>query len=91
VQIGAAKDNFAPLASLQWQVHVYGEPPEGVAEACAELKLPLHVFGWKPQMRRAGLRRAALYLVRPDGYIALADPLAQPQRLRDYFEDFSHG
>jgi len=38
-----------------------------------------------------GLRRAALYLVRPDGYIALADPHARPQRLRHYFEDFSHG
>jgi len=91
VQIGAAKDNFATLASLQWQVHVYGKPPEGVAEACAELELPVHVFAWQPQMRRAGLRRAALYLVRPDGYIALADPHARPQRLRHYFEDFSHG
>ena len=25
-------------------------------------------------MRRAGLQNAALYLIRPDGYIALADP-----------------
>jgi hypothetical protein len=36
-------------------------------------------------MRRAGLMRAALYLVRPDGYIGLADPRADPERLRAYW------
>jgi 2-polyprenyl-6-methoxyphenol hydroxylase-like FAD-dependent oxidoreductase len=85
VEIEPGKDNFAPLSSLTWQVHVYGEPQRGVAEACAELRLPLHLFAWQPKMRRAGLQRAALYLVRPDGYVALADPHADPEPLRDYF------
>ncbi len=85
VETEPGKDNFAPLASLTWQVHVYGEPREGLAEACAALQLPLHLFAWQPAMRRAGLRRAALYLIRPDGYVALADPHADPERLRDYF------
>src|SRR5262249_47148388 len=67
-------DNFAPFASLTWQVHVYGEPREDLAEVCRQLQLPLHLFRWQPEMRRAGLRRAAVYLVRPDGYVALADP-----------------
>jgi hypothetical protein len=35
-------------------------------------------------MRRAGLLRAAFYLVRPDGYVALAAPDADPERLRAY-------
>jgi hypothetical protein len=35
-------------------------------------------------MRRAGLLRSALYLVRPDGYVALADRHADPERLREY-------
>jgi hypothetical protein len=78
-------DNFSPLASLWWQVHVYGEPRQGLAEVCAEVQLPLHLFAWRPEMRRAGLRRAAVYLVRPDGYVGLADPHADPERLRDYF------
>ena len=81
------QDNFAPLTSLTWQVHVYGEPRPGVAEACAELRLPLHLFAWQTGMRRAGLQNAALYLIRPDGYVALADPHADPERLRHYFEE----
>jgi hypothetical protein len=85
VETGPQEDNYAPLTSLAWQVHVYGEPPRGVAEACAELKLPLHVFAWQPDMRGARLSRGALYLVRPDGYVALADPGGDPARLGQYF------
>ena len=33
VETAPNEDNFAPLTSLAWQVHVYGEPPRGVAEA----------------------------------------------------------
>jgi 2-polyprenyl-6-methoxyphenol hydroxylase-like FAD-dependent oxidoreductase len=80
-----AGDNFAPLTSLAWQVHVYGEPRPGVAEACDALRVPLHVFAWGPEVREAGLAQGALDLVRPDGYVALADPGADPERLRDYF------
>src|SRR5262249_54038879 len=87
VETGPGQDNFAPLASLTWQAHGYGKPRPGVAEACAGLRLPLHHFEWRRGMRRAGLLRAALYLVRPDGYVALADPSASPERLRRYFEE----
>jgi 2-polyprenyl-6-methoxyphenol hydroxylase-like FAD-dependent oxidoreductase len=89
VEMGSGQDNFAPLLSLQWQVHVYGEARRGVAEVCVELQLPLHRFAWQPGMRRAGLKKAALYLIRPDGYVALADPVADPERLRHYFTE--HG
>ena len=84
VETEPGKDNFAPLASLTWQAHVYGEPRGGLAEVCAEHQLPLHLFAWRPRMRRASLVRGALYLVRPDGYVALADPRADPERLREY-------
>ena len=36
-------------------------------------------------MGSAGLVRRALYLIRPDGYIALADPDCDPERLGRYF------
>jgi hypothetical protein len=35
-------------------------------------------------MGRAGLVRGAIYLVRPDGYIALADADGDPERLGRY-------
>jgi 2-polyprenyl-6-methoxyphenol hydroxylase-like FAD-dependent oxidoreductase len=84
VETEPGQDNFAQLTSLSWQVHVYGEPHSSLAEVCAELMLPLHVFAWQPAMRRAGLRRRVVYLVRPDGYIALADAHANAERLREY-------
>jgi 2-polyprenyl-6-methoxyphenol hydroxylase-like FAD-dependent oxidoreductase len=67
------RDNFAPLTSLDWQVHVYGDAAGRLRAECEERKLPLHVFPWRPEMARAGLGRNAAYLVRPDGYVAVAD------------------
>ena len=85
IKLESGEDNFAPLTSLTWQVHVYGGVKQDVRDACAELLLPLHVFRWEPGMQRVGLQNAALYLVRPDGYVALADSDADAERLRKYF------
>ena len=83
---GGRADNFAPLASLDWQVHVYGEAAPGIAESCGARGLALHVFPWSPAARRSGLRRGAMYLVRPDGYVGLADPEADPTKLERYLD-----
>jgi 2-polyprenyl-6-methoxyphenol hydroxylase-like FAD-dependent oxidoreductase len=80
----AAGSNYAPLASLRWQVHVYGDVPADVARTCDELGVQAHGFAWTPAMKGAGLVRNALYLVRPDGYIALADSECSAGRLRQY-------
>jgi 2-polyprenyl-6-methoxyphenol hydroxylase-like FAD-dependent oxidoreductase len=85
----ADADNHAPLASLAWQLHVYGEPPHALASACASRRLPLHAFPWVPAMRAAGLARNASYLVRPDGYVALADEKASVVTLEHYVD--KHG
>lgn len=69
---GVDADNFTPLTSLDWQVHVYGEASAEIRTVCDRRKLPLHVFAWRPAMHRTGPRRNAVYLVRPDGYVALA-------------------
>jgi 2-polyprenyl-6-methoxyphenol hydroxylase-like FAD-dependent oxidoreductase len=84
-ELERGRDNYGPLTSLAWQAHVYGEVRPGVADACAEVGLPLHHFDWQRSMRRAGFQRSALYVIRPDGYVALADPRANPRRLRWYF------
>jgi 2-polyprenyl-6-methoxyphenol hydroxylase-like FAD-dependent oxidoreductase len=82
-------DNFAPLKSLDWQVHIYGTPRPEIETACKQRPsspLALHVFPWTPDATRAGLQRDALYLVRPDGYIALADPTASVPTLNAYLD-----
>jgi hypothetical protein len=72
VEMTNGRDNFAALRSIRWQVHVYGDAPAGLAEVCAERGLELHVFAWNESARRAGLAAGAVYLVRPDGYVAWA-------------------
>ncbi|HUF23145.1 MAG TPA: hypothetical protein VMN81_03375, partial [Vicinamibacterales bacterium] len=84
VETVSGEDNFAPLTALAWQVHVYGTASDDLAAACAELHLPLHVFEWNERMANAGLAPDALYLVRPDGHVALADPSGSAARLREY-------
>lgn len=79
-------DNFEPLTSLAWQAHVYGAAASELESACIGLGLRLYTFDWKPEMASTGLRQDALYLVRPDGYVALADPSATGAGLRRYFE-----
>lgn len=81
---GATIDNFVPLASLDWQAHVYGACNSILAEFCHQQGLALHTFPWKPAAARAGFQQGALYLVRPDGYTALADPDASPVALEHY-------
>jgi hypothetical protein len=80
------EDNFVPLASLDWQVHVYGEVSNEMQAMCATRMLPLHVFPWRAEMRRAGLWRNAAYLVRPDGYVGLADAVGNPAAVTSYMD-----
>lgn len=69
--VGGA-DNFAPLQSLAWQLHVYGDPAPEFARAADRIGLALHRFPWSREAENAGLSAGAGYLVRPDGYIGLA-------------------
>ncbi|MBP7242984.1 FAD-dependent monooxygenase [Amaricoccus sp.] len=67
-----AGDNFAPLDSLDWQAHVYGEVHPDLGAEAARLGLPVHRFAWSAATEKAGLRRDAVYVVRPDGHVGLA-------------------
>jgi 2-polyprenyl-6-methoxyphenol hydroxylase-like FAD-dependent oxidoreductase len=82
-------DNFEKLATMDWQVHVYGDARAELTAWCATKNLPLHTFDWRSEHETAGLARDALYLVRPDGYVALADSGGAASVLDRYFED--HG
>jgi len=79
---GVDGDNFTPLASLDWQAHVYGDAALEIRTVCDGRKLPLHVFPWRTELGRTGLRRNAVYPVRPDGYVALADTEGSAKAVR---------
>ncbi len=84
-------DNFASLTSVGWQVHVYGEASAELRNWCAQRELPLHVFAWNAAHGYAGLARNALYLLRPDTYVALAEASGSPGALERYFGDTGIG
>ena len=83
---GGEPDNFAPLTSIDWQVHVYGDAAREVQAVCDARTLPIHIFPWRSEMSRAGLSRNSIYLVRPDGYVGLADPEGKAKRLASYLD-----
>jgi 2-polyprenyl-6-methoxyphenol hydroxylase-like FAD-dependent oxidoreductase len=83
---GIDQDNFTPLTSLDWQVHVYGDAGPEIQAVCKGRALPLHVFRWGPEAGRTGLRRNAVYLVRPDGYVGLVDPEGSAEALTAYLD-----
>jgi 2-polyprenyl-6-methoxyphenol hydroxylase-like FAD-dependent oxidoreductase len=58
------QDNYAPLKSLDWQLHCYGDARLDLLTWCERTKLPLHFF-----LPAGPLKPGTLCLVRPDGYI----------------------
>jgi hypothetical protein len=65
---------------------VYGDARPDLRELCESRGLSLCVFPWRPEVQRTGLGRDAAYLVRPDGYIGLADPDASVKRIAAYLD-----
>jgi hypothetical protein len=81
---GVGADNFASLTSIDWQVHVYGDAAPDLRKVCDARKLPLHTFAWRAEMVRTGVQRDAAYLVRPDGYVALANHEGSTTQITSY-------
>lgn len=84
-------DNFAPLKSLDWQVHVYGSATESLKKYLAEkpvsrIQLSLHEFQWNSQMEKTGFQKDAVYLIRPDGYLAFLSAVQDADLINKYFK-----
>ncbi|HKW12829.1 MAG TPA: FAD-dependent monooxygenase, partial [Gemmatimonadaceae bacterium] len=67
-------DNYDSLSAISWQVHVYGTAKDSLVHWCAARGIPLHAFPWAAPHEDAGLARDAAYLLRPDTYVAMAEP-----------------
>jgi 2-polyprenyl-6-methoxyphenol hydroxylase-like FAD-dependent oxidoreductase len=77
------RDNFDTLATPQWQLHVYGSVSTRLNEWCAS-RVVVHAFEWEAAHAVAGFVKDAIYLIRPDAYIALAAREQDPAHIERY-------
>jgi hypothetical protein len=88
VSVDQYHDNFEPLQSLDWQIHVYGVIDDQLREAARNANISLFDFDWTNSAQVAGLAENAMYLIRPDGYIGLADTNQDVSKLKAYLDKF---
>jgi 2-polyprenyl-6-methoxyphenol hydroxylase-like FAD-dependent oxidoreductase len=79
-------DNFAPLRSLDWQLHLYGDATQDMRVACESKRLDLRLFAWNDEAKKAGFERDAAYLIRPDGHVALAMSEQNSSELKSFVD-----
>ncbi len=78
-------DNYQALKCIGWQIHVYGAAEAYLQTWFEARNVPFHVYAWSGAMQQAGLRENAMYLIRPDTYVALAEPAASVDAVERYF------
>jgi hypothetical protein len=86
--IDGQHDNFAPLQTLDWQLHVYGAVDSQLGALATALHLPLRAWPWTEAAGHAGLLEDAAYLVRPDMHVALALPRQETDVLQELIARF---
>jgi 2-polyprenyl-6-methoxyphenol hydroxylase-like FAD-dependent oxidoreductase len=76
------------LAQMSWQAFVYGQASDRLAAWCRDSGVPLRTFEHRPDLAALGVPKDALYLLRPDTYVAAADAHGgDPALLERYFAD----
>jgi 2-polyprenyl-6-methoxyphenol hydroxylase-like FAD-dependent oxidoreductase len=81
-------NNFEPLISKQWQAHFFGIPKAGLNNLFTKKNIPLYIFEWGPETKKAGYLKDALYIVRPDGYIGLVDRTVDISKISKYCDTY---
>jgi 2-polyprenyl-6-methoxyphenol hydroxylase-like FAD-dependent oxidoreductase len=82
-----AADNYDTLRTVGWQMHVYGLAHDDLRTWCERHAVDLHVFDWTSDHKEAGLAEGAAYLLRPDTYVAIAEPDQSVTALERYLTD----
>ncbi|ALF60803.1 FAD-dependent oxidoreductase [Psychrobacter urativorans] len=80
------QDNYDSLRMISWQLHVYGEPTAALQQWCEFNNINLITFVWRDEFATAGLTKDAIYLLRPDSYIAVVCANADISVLDNYLE-----
>ncbi|KAJ9486171.1 hypothetical protein VN97_g7170 [Penicillium thymicola] len=63
-------DNFSTLREVSWQLHIYGKSGSELEKWARERNAKAFTFRWHDQYGKVGLVKNAVYLLRPDQYIA---------------------
>ncbi|WP_434122255.1 hypothetical protein [Salinicoccus roseus] len=82
-------DNFEPLTSVDWQLHVYGRPAKNIRHLSDRSGLPIHYTRWTKDMKKKGIKRNGAFLVRPDRHVGVAATTANIRPIKEYVERFS--
>lgn len=83
---GEGFDNYDALKRTEWQIHVYGEAQDALKRWCTNRGMPLNVYPWRDEIGDAGLKKDALYLMRPDTYVAVAQSEQDPAAIDGWLE-----
>ncbi|MCG1010725.1 FAD-dependent monooxygenase [Salinicoccus sp. ID82-1] len=81
-------DNYEPLKSADWQMHVYGKPNSKIKRLSDTSGLPLHYTHWTKEMKQKGINRDSAFLIRPDGYIGVAATTDDTEVITRYIRQF---
>lgn len=77
-------DNFKSLKLLNWQIHVYGEVNPDFKNSIQALNIKLNEYSWNEMAKKSGIEKNAVYLIRPDGYIAFANSSQDSNKIEEY-------
>jgi 2-polyprenyl-6-methoxyphenol hydroxylase-like FAD-dependent oxidoreductase len=81
-------DNFKPLQSVDWQLHLYGETTPSLRKFAEKNALALHEVKWTPDVGRSGIQKNSVFLVRPDGYIAVAVTPQEVGKMQAFLDEY---
>lgn len=79
-------DNYQGLQNLDWLVHIYGNASKELQEFLASIKMSFKEMVWNETFEQKGFLENALYLIRPDGHIALILEKQNIQELKSYLQ-----
>jgi len=80
------EDTYAISEQIGWQVHVYGRASTELKGWCDSRGMALREFTWHEEHGRAGRQQDAVYVLRPDTWVGLAQPTQSLDELQRYWD-----
>ncbi|MGZ1810055.1 FAD-dependent monooxygenase [Staphylococcus argenteus] len=82
-------DNFVPLKSYDWQIHLYGTMTQDVKQLAYETGVPMYNVPWNKSMYAKGIKENSVFLVRPDSYVSVATDSKNLEQIKNMIHKYS--